>query len=162
LVFEFIVATIIFIGVVLYVIFLVNTTMSSYMSDYSKNNLNAEAQRTAEMLVHSRGVWEPAAGHPGLYAPRQFGIAQDWPVLDDTEIVYMNESCKEPNIAVTIPSLLGLEHKTGSQGVWVIISNFSQIVAQCKTGTPVLDNAFAERIAYSRNSGMVRVGVLVW
>jgi hypothetical protein len=164
MVFEFIVAAVIFIGVVLYVVLLLNSTISSYTGDYSKNALNEKALRISEILVHSQGVWEPVAGSsPTMYRPIQAGIASDWPVLNDTEIRYLASYCTVDYGKSGLVDLFGIGGETLAEGVGIKISNSTNgSILDCSTGTVVLEHAYAERIAYTPESKMVKVGVTVW
>jgi hypothetical protein len=164
MVFEFIVATVIFIGVVLYVVLLLNSTVASYTGDYNKNALNEKALRISEVLVHSPGVWEPISGTtPTIYRPMQAGFSADWPVLNDTEIKYMAAYCANGYGRTGIVDLFGIGGETLAEGVGIRISNSTNgSILDCMTGTPFLEHAYAERVAYTPESKTVKVGVTVW
>jgi len=87
MVFEFIVATIVFIMIVFAVVAMLNSTVSSFTGNYYRNHINEEAMRVSELLTHSAGVWN-ADGTPVL-----IGLAVEWPVLDDTKIGYLSGYC---------------------------------------------------------------------
>lgn len=158
MVFEFVIATVLFIGVVFYVIFIMNTTMSSYVGSYYKNHLQEEALRVSELLVHSQGVWEDAGG--GNYVPKLPGLAISWPVLDDTKIEYLSGFCSLNQ--ETFSSAFGLDSGGGAGQVRITISNASGMILSCSSRTPYSEYAYAERFAFSGNSGLVKVGVSVW
>ena len=82
-IFEFVVATVLFIGIVFYIISVLNSTMSTYMGSNYVNHLNEEAQRVSEILVRSPGVWDGGT-------PKSPGIALEWPVMDDSKIKYLD------------------------------------------------------------------------
>ena len=158
MVFEFVVATILFIGIVFYVIATLNGTMSDFTGNYYRNRINEEAQRVSEILVHTRGVWE--YGAPPV--PKQPGLAAEWPVLDDMQIKYLSSYCENTENAKKLASLLGLEGRWRAGGMRIMLSNASQIIASCWTGDPSGEQAYAERFAYTNESGTVKLGVYVW
>lgn len=155
MVFEFVVATVLFITIVFFVIATLNSTISSFTSNYYRNHVNEEAMRVSELLVNSRGVW--VDGKPTL-----IGLAAEWPVLDDAKIKYMSAYCGNADNKGDMVSRLGLESRGFAEGFRLVISNASQVVADCSTGASYLEQAYAERFAYSNESGLVKLGVYVW
>ncbi len=155
LVFEFIVATVLFIAIIFFVIATLNGTISSFTSNYYRNHINEEAMRVSELLVNSRGIW--AGGIPIL-----IGLAAEWPVLNDTEIEFMSDYCGFAGNRSDIVNRLGLESRGFAEGFRLVISNSSNVVVDCSTGASYLEQAYAERFAYSNESGLVKMGVYVW
>lgn len=157
MVFEFVVATILFIGIVFYVIFVMNTTMFSYMGSYYKNHLHEEALRVSELLVHNKGIWQYDGAN---YAPGLPGLAIEWPVLNDTKIGYLSDFCSTNSDKLA--SIFGLESRGGVQRLGIRISNASRVIMDCNTGSMYTEQTYAERFAFSKDSGLLKFGIYVW
>jgi len=156
MVFEFIVATLVFIMIVFAVVAMLNSTVSSFTSNYYRNHINEEAMRVSELLTHSRGIWESGA-------PILLGLAVEWPVLNDTEIKYLSAYCTgSPGNQGVMMDQLGLESRGGGRGFRIRLSNASQVIIDCSTGTSYLEQGYAERFAYSADSRLLKLGVYVW
>ncbi|MBM3303788.1 MAG: hypothetical protein FJY76_01725 [Candidatus Aenigmarchaeota archaeon] len=162
MIFEFVVATLVFIVIVFSVVAMLNSTVSSFTSNYYRNHINEEAMRVSELLVHSVGQWNVVGGSVAPTLMGLLGLAEEWPVLDDVSVGYLSEYCKKPEQREKMVRLLGLESRGGAQGFRIVLSNASQVIIDCSTGTPYLEQGYAERFAYTRESGLVRLGVYVW
>ncbi len=155
LIFEFVVATVLFVAIIFFVIAMLNGTISSFTSNYYRNHINEEAMRVSELLVNSRGVWQ--GGMPVL-----IGLTAEWPVLNDTAIKLMSDYCGFAGNKSDIINRLGLESRGFAEGFRLVVSNSSHVIVNCSTGASYLEQAYAERFAYSNESGLVRIGVYVW
>ena len=155
LVFEFVVATMLFIVIVFFVMLTLNNTISSFTGGYYRNHISEEAMRVSEQLVNSPGIW--VSGEPRL-----LGLAAEWPEMNDTEIKYLKTFCGSAQNRTKLPSLLGLESRGDAQGVRLVLSNASEAIIDCSTGASYLEQAYAERFAYAKESGLIKLGVYVW
>lgn len=165
MVFEFIVASILFISIVFYIIITVNAQVSSYTSNYYRNHIQEESMRVAEMLTHNKGIWEYNSTI-SLYEPRSVGLAAEWPIMNDTQIDYLSEYCNsDQERMVQILDLGGrasLQGGTINEYYKILISNSTDNIVDCGGRTVTNDQAYAERIAFSKISGLVKVSVYVW
>jgi len=77
MVFQFIIAAVIFFAIVLYTLNFLNSNVNSYWNDMFVNELENKAVSVSEVLVKSRGVWDGNT-------PKSIGLVDDdymWPVL---------------------------------------------------------------------------------
>jgi len=87
LVFEFIVATLFFLAIIMYTINYLNSTVFLYSSDHHINILESKAWQISEVLVRSQGDW---SGSP----PLALGLANEWPELDEDKISDLETLCQ--------------------------------------------------------------------
>ena len=80
LVFEFIIAVVLFVTIILFVLNILNTNVSSFTDDYVQYSMDSKVIAVSEALVKTR---DP-------------GFAKDWPVLNQSKIYEMNTSCITP------------------------------------------------------------------
>ena len=155
LVFEFVVATMLFIVIVFFVMLTLNNTVSSFTGGYYRNHISEEAMRVSEQLVNSPGVW--VSGEPRL-----LGLAIEWPTLSDEKIGFLKSYCNSAQNRAKLAGLLGLESRGDAQGVRLVLSNASEVIIDCSTGVSYLEQAYVERFAYTKESGLIKLGVYVW
>jgi hypothetical protein len=160
LIFEFVIATVLFIVIVFFVVITLNGTVSSFTGNFYKNHISEEAMRVSEQLTNSPGKWN------NLGEPMLVGLAVEWPVLNDTKIKYLGGYCSvERSVGENkdiLVRLLGLESRGGVQGLHVLIANASKTVMDCSTGQAYTEQGYAERFGYTNESGIVKIGVYVW
>ena len=123
MIFEFMVAAVIFIGIVLYIIMYMSGSMGTFSSDYRSNFLESKAVQISEILAHSPGVWVDGE-------PVQMGLATEWPELDKAKVELLQAYC--PGHAGELREMLDLvERETflvgetpveRSYDVWINVS----------------------------------------
>jgi len=86
--FEFIVATVIFLAVVMYTINYLSSSVSAVSGDFRSNSMHIKAIQLTELLVKNGGVWD--SGTPDVV-----GLASDsgWPVLSSKKINDLQAYC---------------------------------------------------------------------
>ena len=78
MVFEFLIAAVLFIGIILFVLNTLNTNVSIYTGDYYRYNIEGKAVAASEALVKiTKGI----------------GLAKEWPVLDSARVSALNTRC---------------------------------------------------------------------
>jgi hypothetical protein len=95
LIFEFMIAVVIFFGIVLYVMNYLNGTMAGYSGEFFSESMKSKSGQIGEMLVMNQGNWTPSGG---LVVA---GLADGWPVLNRTKINWMNAYCNNNYQAFT-------------------------------------------------------------
>lgn len=158
LVFEFLVAVMVFFGIVLYSLNYLSWTVSGYSSGLSMENMESKASQIGEVLVMNEGKW--AGGNPVV-----MGLAKDWPVLNSTKISWLNSSCN--NDYGRFSDKLGMQPK---HRVKITISETQAdgtvlVRAECMWGQAVpgyVNKAEAKRYALSESGNVLTVYVLVW
>ncbi len=86
MVFEFIIATLFFLAIVMYTINYLNSAVYSHSGAYRTNIYESKVWRVSEVLVRNPGVWSGGA-------PDEIGLAEEWPRLNETKINDLNASC---------------------------------------------------------------------
>ena len=76
LVFEFVVATLFFLAIVLYSINYLNSSVVVFSAKHHSNLYESNVWQASEVLVKSPGVWSE-------WVPLEIGLAQKWPVLNE-------------------------------------------------------------------------------
>jgi hypothetical protein len=163
MVFEFVIAAVVFFGIVLYVINYLNTEMVTYSSDYFTNELESKAVQISELLVHNPGEWESLpVGNAWV-----LGLAaEEWPVLDDEKISNLGLLCKEDYDGVL--ELLDMEVSTpyGRRLMKAMINitevGTESVIMEC--GYEPVDVTFVSinRFAVTENGKTVKMAVAVW
>ncbi len=155
LVFEFMIAVVIFFGLIFYVLNYLNGTVAGYSADYSAESMESRASQIGEMLVMNRGVW--VSGNPLVT-----GIAENWPVLNSTKISWLNSSCNTGYEAFAAK----LDVPPGKRlKLTVINENSGSKMADCKWGQAVSGNvtkAETTRYAVLTTGDVVSVYVCIW
>jgi len=94
LIFEFVVAVVIFFAIVIYTLNFLNGQVATYSGEYYTESVDSKAVQIAELLVLNNGSWTPGGG---LVVA---GIAQEWPVLNRTKASWLNNYCDDYYVAL--------------------------------------------------------------
>ena len=97
LIFEFVVAVVIFFAIVLYTLNYLNTQVTGYSNDYYTESVNSKAVQIAELLVMNKGNWTSFGPTVGV---KVVGLAEDWPVLNRTKAGALNVYCNANYVAL--------------------------------------------------------------
>ncbi len=97
MIFEFIVAAVLFFGIVFYAISYLNSNVSQYSSEAWSSSLESRIVQVSDFLLHSTGNWSGGI-------PLVLGIASKWPVLNESSIALMDNYC-ENNYAGVLQKL---------------------------------------------------------
>jgi hypothetical protein len=151
MVFEFIVAAVIFLAIIMYVINSLNLTVYLYGNEYQTNTLESRAIGMSETLVKNPGVWDNRT-------PVSPGLAVEWPVLNLTRIGWLDSYCRNnyTGLAKTIgvgPDLHGFR---------IEVTEDEALIMECGQLARGRVNAVVERIAISESGSLLRVTVWTW
>jgi hypothetical protein len=91
LIFEFVIATLFFLAIVMYTMNYLNLTVFSYSESHYNSMLHNNAWQASEALVTGKGVWSGAS--PNM-VPQELGIAESWPVLSFGKIASLDNWCQ--------------------------------------------------------------------
>ena len=158
LVFEFIIAMVIFFGILIYALNYMGWTVAGYASDFSAENLESEATQIGELLVMNKGSWSGGA-------PITVGIAQEWPVLNSTKISWLNASCNNDYGNFLRKLDMSPKHRLKIMIMETQASGAVSIMADCRLGVPISGNvtkAETRRYALSETGNILTVYVGVW
>ena len=93
MIFEFMVAAVLFFGIIIYVLSMLSASMASYGTDAYSNALHSRAFAVSELLVASEGNWSGSV-------PISIGLALDYPVLSTTKMNDFDTYCQNNYLAV--------------------------------------------------------------
>ncbi len=153
LVFEFLVAVLVFFGIVFYVINYLSWTVSGYSNDFSAENMESEASQIGELLVLNKGSWSGGV-------PIVVGLAQEWPVLNSTKISWLNASCNSDYGGFV--KKLDVHPKYRMK---ITIRNETAFLADCRWSQAISGNvtkAETKRYALSESGSVLAVYVTIW
>jgi len=164
LIFEFLIAVLIFFGILFYTVNYLSWTVSGYSADFSSQSMESEVSQVAELLVLNKGSW---TGVWPNVIPVSPGLAQEWPVLNDSKIRWLNSSCN------TLPSgyedLLKKLDLSPKHRVKIRITETmpagTSVRADCRWEVPIANTAASvetRRYALSESGNILTVGVIIW
>lgn len=156
LVFEFIIAAIVFVGIVVFVLNILSTNVSTFNQDYESSNLESKAIAASEAL---------------LKTPSGIGIAESWPVLKYDSVDAFNATCNQTAGTYTeILTGLNLVDAPGFGAYRVTVDGKTALtgrgILHCRppSGPAIPENVTAatvERFAIL-NGELVALNVWVW
>jgi hypothetical protein len=104
MIFEFIVAAIVFFGIIFYVLSYLNVNVTTMSTDYYSNSLESKAVGISELLFKTQGFWVGGI-------PDSIGLASEWPELDSQKIEWLRVYCLEAGGYTDILDKLGLKEE---------------------------------------------------
>jgi hypothetical protein len=151
MVFEFMVAAVFFLAIIMYVINQLNTTVYLYGNEYRMNTLESRAMEISEILVKNPGVWDNQT-------PISPGLAVEWPVLNQTRIGWMDSYCRTnyTELAKTMgvgPDLYGFR---------IEVAEDEGNLMECGQLARGRINAMVERVVLSESGELLSVVVWTW
>lgn len=138
-VFEFVVAVILFLGIIFYVINFLNSSVSNYSDESRLNTLEVKALEISEYLMH-------------------IGFTDDWPILSYQKLRDFNDTCNN-DYAGTLErlDLEGSKLKLEANESSTVLLDCEQNVA-----VPDIQKAEVQRLALSPQHNIINVRVVVW
>ncbi len=158
-VFEFIIATLFFLAIVMYVISFMNTNVNMYAREHGLGVLESRAWQASEALVRTEGNW---SGSSPNMIPEEPGLAQDWPVLDTGKLLSMDNFCSSGYEGF----LRAMDVDPEYHGMSLVVDRFDDPgetrLVDC--GTPPQGRPYAEvkRAAVSDTGKLLRIRVGYW
>lgn len=129
---EFVIAAVIFFSLLLYVVLHLNSGFSEYREDFSTSDIWSRAVQVSDLLVHNRDL----------------GISGGYPVISNSSLHSLNETCKDRYSYIKFLDDLDLKHRR------VKIQ-----VNESLTGNSLLDCG-PEIPEKATNAGITRFGLL--
>jgi hypothetical protein len=155
MVFEFILAAVLFMGIVIFVLNIINSNVAVFTGDYFSYSLENKAVAASESLVKLSG---------GI------GLAEKWPVLNSTKISALNYTCSFPENYTVLLMDLNLFDKPsfGTYNVRIVVNESvsGNTLLDCKppagAGLPGnLGFAHVKRFGVADNR-TVEINVWIW
>jgi hypothetical protein len=160
LVFEFIVATLFFLAIIMYTINYLSSTVFLYSSDHYTNTLESKAWQVSEMLVRSQGNW---FGSGETMTPLAIGLAGDWPELSEDKILSLDNWC--PANTKGMMGLLNVDSHIHGMGLEVkkLVSGSEVTLLECGGLPSGIQNAKVTRFGVSDvDKNLLKVDVWYW
>ena len=154
MVFEFVVAAVLFIGIMVFVLNMLNSNVSVFSEDYRLYSLEGRVVSVSEAMVKTReGV----------------GLAKEWPVLNSSKIADVDYFCSFPGNYTAFLSKLSLlgKPRVGTFEAKVVVTDTVTEVnlLECSSPSGTVGSPFStiERFGVSDLDGSVlKVSAWVW
>jgi hypothetical protein len=155
MVFEFIIATLFFLAIVMYTINYINITASGYSDDHYRNMIESNVWQVSEVLVRSPGVWNSGV-------PETVGLAEEWPVLDEQKIADLDTWC--PGNQEVLFRLLDVDPEFNGIKLYVTkLGPSEETLLDCGWLPTTTERAVISRYGVSNLDGSVlRINVTYW
>lgn len=155
-VFEFVIAAVLFFGIIFYVISFLNINMTTYSYQSRKSELESRAAGISEYLLY-------------------FNLTDEWPILSYQKIKEFQEFCNSPiNNMYNYNKLLRdfdmfTSRMPGTTNIYqgrvkiLLIENGAKLI-DCDESVdmPTSDNTVIERYALSENNTIMQLRVIAW
>lgn len=157
LVFEFVIATLFFLAIILYAVNHINTTVFRYSGEHQSSISESRAWQISELLVRSPGIWN--AGYPD-----SLGLAEKWPRLSESKISDLNTLCSSD-----MDYVLGLlDIDPDFNGIKIEIKKYDgsgeSLVMECGRLPKGIPNSKATRLAVTEepSDDILKISVWYW
>lgn len=156
MVFEFVVAAVLFFSIVFYIINILDSNVAAFSRESGRNVLQSDAVQISEILLTSRGKWNGS----DVIIP---GISGGWPVVEKDKIQKLNLSCR--NNYTRLRKKLGLGENTrfgNLKQVKIRITQNETLLLDCGPKRTPKESGSIDRFAVSEQGKLLRVQVEVW
>jgi hypothetical protein len=159
LVFEFVVAMVFFLGIVVFIVNFLTSTMYTYSADSFSGEMKSKASQIAEVLLLSKGNWSKGE-------PVSVGLAEEWPVLNSSKIMWLQRYCEYPDNYTSLVKSFWIDPKNVSVKIIIdenVLGN-TVTVLECPIwlGPSKVRLAETKRYAVLANKNMATAYVYVW
>ena len=158
MIFEFIVAAMLFFSIIFYVISFMSGSVSAASVDLQSGVLESRTVRISEMLVRTKGVWNQGIPvSPGLVSWR------GWPVLSSEKIGWLESYCRSSSGYDALRQNTGLlEGAFGrTYELKITVANKTDVLADCGKVREELKKASIRRFGVSETGDILTVDVTV-
>ena len=156
MIFEFIIASVLFFIILLSVLTSVNLQAGQYAAATAASGSEAAAIRISEQLRTSAGVWDFSA--PSV---RSIGFAKSAGVLEQRKLDTFVGIC-----GTSYPLVLSLldpgQQTYASTHVKILVTNSTTTIVDCGPAVSAEKPGFAERVALQENGALAKILVWVW
>ena len=163
MIFEFIIAAVLFFGIVFYSINLMNSQVSIYSGDYFINELENKAVQVSELLVHNPGIWYGDEATAGMDV---VGLSNKWPILNSTKINLLEDYCFNNGFGAYLSDSLDTELSTPygarKMKVFVRISEIEsdkELVYSCGYEPENVTFARVDRFGITEDGDLINISV---
>lgn len=147
-VFEFVIATVLFLAVVFYIINFLNATIYNYNSQFNNVILDSKSVQISEILVKDTGEW--VGGVPVIV-----GLSDEYPVMDINKIQDLESYCATNYVDLIDNFNLG--RRKFRINITVGGSDY-----MCGPSVPNVPRSETERFGILPDNSIVKLNVWVW
>ncbi len=153
MIFEFLIAAMVFFSIIFYILNYLSTSVATFSSDAYSDVLQSKAMQISELLVRTEGVWINNT-------PLTVGLVKSWPVMDDSKIAGLDYFCQQNYTGLL--GLLGLKEGLYNRtyNVHILINNGD--ILDCGFPPRGAQIASVKRYALSEDRGVLAIDVAVW
>ena len=144
MVFEFVVSTVIFFGLVVYTMSYIGYSSGVLRVENYGSGLEAVSAQVSETIVKTSGLWDGNV-------PVIPGLAEEWPVLNSTKIYYLENYCDSNG--------LGMLLDIGDNLMLKIKDSSDIVLADCGSAPP---DTYSKTTRYALNESGSRLVVEVY
>lgn len=152
LVFEFIIAAVVFIGIIVFVLNLLNSNVALFTEDYFSQALESKAVAASEAVLKTNGT---------------VGLAKEWPVLSDQALSGFAANCTTDWSEMLKQLDLDAKPSFGTYDMRLEVRTLpaQTLLLECAPGSQVPSGvpvATVKRYALTEAGGSVRATFWVW
>ena len=166
MIFEFVIAAVLFFGIVFYSINLMNSEVNVYSGDYFMNELENKAIQVSELLVHNPGIWY---GDEATADMDIVGLSNGWPIMNSTKTNLLEDYCFNNGYGAYLADNLDAELSTPYGGrkmkVYLRINEINpdkELVYSCGYEPEDVTFARVDRFGITEDGDMINISVGVW
>jgi len=162
MIFEFIIAAVMFFSIVFYVLNYLNVEVGGYSSDYFVNELENKAVQISELLMHNPGIWYTDDNTADV-----IGLSGRYPVINVTKAAMLDTYCNS-NYGDFLDKLdMGLSTPYGGKLMnTMIILNKTNVednpLIECRYEPENVTFVRVERFGITEEGDVVKLTIGVW
>jgi len=157
MVFEFIIAAVLFLAVVVYTFNYMSSAVSTFSSGAFTNSLHVKGMQASELILRSKGSWSGGV-------PDALGVAEEWPMLSPQYLQNLEDYCED-----NYDDGGGLLEKLGFSGprktfIKIIVKDHEGgIVCQCAPDSDMPEGSIVAHVRrFAVSEQMLPLSIDVW
>jgi hypothetical protein len=157
MIFEFVVAAMIFFGVLFYIISLLNDNVRTFSTDSFEDSMHTKVLQISEHVLHSKGNWDGV--EPDI------GLAKHWPVLSYEKIEKFSSYCDENyHSLVEMLGLVETYYAIGTlrHNIKIEIDDNGNVILNCGPDKIPKRYFSVRRFAVSENNTILKIDFKIW
>ncbi len=153
MIFEFLIAAMVFFSIIFYILNYLSTSVATFSSDAYNDVLQSRVMQISELLVRTEGKWINNT-------PVAVGLVKSWPVLGGGKIAGLDYFCEKNYTSLL--GMLGLLEGAYNRtyNVQIMINNGE--VLDCGFPPRGAQIAKVRRYALSENRSILTIDVAIW
>ena len=155
LVFEFVIATMFFLAIVMYMISYTTSSVFAHTNAHDVNTLESRAWQLSEAVLTRQGSWSGGV-------PQEIGLALEWPVLSSSRISSLDSWCSSN--PQRFLELLDVDYRYNGASLEIVefTDPGESTLLRCGTPPENMQSASITRFAASEGGNLLKVTVSYW